>query len=67
MPMRYMVVAVNEVRNSREIIDHFATMDEAEIRMAEVNDLIESGAYSDDEESTILHIEEIEIPDMEEL
>lgn len=67
MPMRYVVIAVNEVRGFRNIVDHFGTRDEAEIKMAETNDLIESGAYGDEEESTILHIEEIEIPDMEEL
>jgi hypothetical protein len=64
MPTRYMLIGI--VDGVRTIWDHFATHQEAELEMALQNELIDSGEYGDEYESTILLIEEIEIEDTDE-
>jgi len=65
MAKRFMVLAINNKRNERSIIDHFARKESAQRLKKQLDAEIDSGVYGDDEESTIIVIEEIEITDTE--
>jgi hypothetical protein len=59
-----MVVAVRE-DGSRTIVTHYATREEAEAATAQESFWIDQGEYGEEEENTVIVIEEVEISDME--
>lgn len=63
MPMIYMLIAVNG--DSRSIVCHYDNRSEAEDAMSQESFWIDQGMYDPDDENTVLLIEEIEVPETE--
>jgi hypothetical protein len=65
MPIRYLLIAVNG--NDRNLVCHYDTRNEAEQAKAQEEFWLDQGMYGPDDADTLLHIEEVEIPDAEEI